>query len=134
MSERGQQLAQELQMMESYYSDILKQESMLSTTLKYVADSIDSLRAFDMPELEVFAPLGPGIHVKAKIKQDDKILVDVGTGMAIEKDRDAALSYLEMRIKTLTVGLREVTTKKQSVVDSMENMRHEAANLATQKS
>ena len=49
-----------------------------------------------------------------------KLWVNVGAGVAIEKDHDSALSYLESKIKELEVALQETNAQRQQIAANLE--------------
>ena len=61
-----------------------------------------------------------GVYVKSKIQSKDKVIINVGSGVAIEKDQDAAINWLESRLKELEVALQNVNSQRQQVSDNLE--------------
>ena len=61
-----------------------------------------------------------GVYVKSKIQSNDKVIINVGSGVAIEKDQDAAINWLESRLKELEVALQNVNSQRQQVADNLE--------------
>ena len=55
----------------------------------------------------------------------------LGAGIAIEKDRDSALNYLESRIKEMGVALKETSAKKQEIMTSLEQGKKEMNRLVS---
>ena len=55
-----------------------------------------------------------------KILPNQKIVLNLGAGVAVEKDKDSAINYLEARIKEIEVALQDNTAKKQDAAASLE--------------
>jgi len=73
--------------------------------------------------------LGMGTFMKAKITNKDKVILNVGSGTAIEKDRDSTINYIESRIKEMEVALKDNAAQKQQVVASLEQGKQEMNRL-----
>jgi len=61
-----------------------------------------------------------GSFVKAKISSNEKLILNLGAGTAIEKDKDSTINFLEARIKELEVTIRDTSSQKQQVVANLE--------------
>lgn len=90
--------------------------------------AIKSLR--DGQESEVLLQLGMGAMLRARLPSVESIPVDVGAGVVIEKSPDAAINYLEIRIKELKVSLEEMAARRDQVVGSVEQKRRRLEELA----
>ena len=132
MSEQeAQQLMYQIQMLENYFANFTQRENTLINVLKDTASAIDSIKGItEKKESETLVPVGTGIFVKTKISSDDKIVLNVGAGVAIEKDRDSAINFLESRIKEIEVALNETAAQKQEVALKLEQGKAEMNRMA----
>ena len=132
MSEQeAQQLMYQIQMLENYFANFTQRENTLINVLKDTASAIDSIKGItEKKESETLVPVGTGIFVKTKISSDDKIVLNVGAGVAIEKDKDSAINFLESRIKEIEVALNETAAQKQEVALKLEQGKAEMNRMA----
>lgn len=132
MSEdQAQQLLYQMQMLESYYAELTQKESTLMNVLRDTKSAIDSLKEMnEKKEYNTLTPLGMGTFVKSKISSEDKIVLNVGAGIAIEKDKDSAINFLESRIKEIEVALQESMAQKQNIAAQLEQGKAEMNRLA----
>jgi len=132
MSEQeAQQLMYQMQMLENYFANFTQRENTLINVLKDTASAIDSIKGItEKKESETLVPVGTGIFVKTKISSDDKIVLNVGAGIAIEKDKDSAINFLESRIKEIEVALNETAAQKQEVALKLEQGKAEMNRMA----
>jgi prefoldin alpha subunit len=70
-----------------------------------------------------------GSFVKAKLSSDDKFILNLGAGAAIEKDKDAAINFIESRIKEMEVALNDIIVQKQQVMANLEQGKQEVNRL-----
>lgn len=130
--EQAQQLLYQMQMLENYLGDLSNREHTLVNILHEGTAAIESIKSITQEKNdETLVPLGIGTFAKAKINSTEKIVVNLGAGIAIEKDRDSALNYLESRIKEMGVALKETSAKKQEIMTSLEQGKKEMNRLVS---
>ncbi len=135
--EQAQQLLQQMQMLETYFGDLSQREGTLLNVLREATSAIESIKSLKQkPTSETLVPIGMGTYVQTKISSNDKIVLNIGAGVAMEKDPDTAINYLEARIKEIEVALQETVTKKQETSARLEQGKEQMNQLmmAAQKS
>jgi len=119
--EQAQQLMYQMQMLENYFTELSRKEGSLYGMLRESTLAVESIKSLgEKPELITLVPLGMGSFVKAKIQSNEKLILNLGAGTAIEKDKDSAINFLEARIKELEVAIKDTSTQKQQVVANLE--------------
>ena len=120
----------QMQMLETYLGDLVNKEHNLVNIIREAASAIESIKSLnETTESETLVPMGIGAFVKAKIQPNQKLILNLGAGAAVEKDKDSAINYLESRIKEMEVALRETSAKKQEITASLEQGKQEMNNL-----
>ncbi len=76
----------------------------------------------------------PLIHLKqlitkTKLIPNQKLILNVGAGIAIEKDQNYAINFLESRLKEMQVTLQEINGQKQQVSASLEQGKQQMNQL-----
>jgi len=128
--EKAQQLLYQMQMLETYLGDLINKENNLVNIIREAASAIGSIKALnETTESETLVPMGIGAFVKAKIQPNQKLILNLGAGAAVEKDKDSAINYLESRIKEMEVALRETNARKQKISASLEQGKQEMNHL-----
>ncbi len=122
MSEaQAEQLMQQMQMLETYFSDLSQREGTFLNIMREAVASIESIKSLDQkPESETLVPIGMGTYVSTKIMSNTKIVMNIGAGIAVEKDFSSAINYLEARIKEVEVALQDTVAKKQEAAGRLE--------------
>ena len=119
--EQAEQLMQQMQMLETYFSDLSQREGTFLNIMREAVASIESIKSLDQkPESETLVPIGMGTYVQAKILSNTKIVMNIGAGIAVEKDFSSAINYLEARIKEVEVALQDTVAKKQDAAGRLE--------------
>ena len=119
--EQAEQLMQQMQMLETYFSDLSQREATFMNILREATASIESIQSLGKNhESETLVPIGMGTYVPTKISSSSKIVLNIGAGIAVEKDFPSAINYLEARIKEVEVALQDTAAKKQDAASRLE--------------
>jgi len=133
--EQAQQLMQQMQMLETYFTDLSQREGTLLSVLREAVSAIESIKSLrQKPNSDTLVPIGMGTYVQTKILSDDKIVLNIGAGIAVEKTYDSTINYLEARIKEIEVALQDTSAKKQEVVARLEHGKEQMNQLMQETS
>jgi len=128
--EQAQQLMQQMQMLETYFSDLSQREVTFLGVLREATAAIESMKSLSQnPESETLVPIGIGTFVPTKISSNSKVVLSIGAGVAVEKDFPSAINYLEAHIKEIEVALQDNTAKKQDAATRLEQGREQINQL-----
>jgi len=128
--EKAQQLLYQIQMLEGYFSELAQKETSIISVIREASSAIDSLKVIDGKNAnETLVPIGLGTFVKTKLVPNEKLILNIGAGAAIEKDREYAMNFLESRLKEMQVALQEIAGQKQQVSASIEQGKHQMNQL-----
>ena len=119
--EQAEQLMQQMQMLETYFSDLSQREQTFVGILRETTAAIQSIQSLnEKPESETLVPIGMGTYIPTKISSTQKIVLNIGAGIAVEKDFASAINYLEARIKEVEIALQDTSAKKQDAASRLE--------------
>ena len=119
--EQAEQLMQQMQMLETYFTDLSQREGTFMSLLREASAAIESIKSLSQtPESETLVPIGMGTYIPTKISSNNKIILNIGAGVALEKDFPSAINYLEARIKEVEIALQDTATKKQDAANRLE--------------
>jgi len=128
--EQAQQLMQQMQMLETYFSDLSQREVTFLSVLREATAAIESMKSLSQkPESETLVPIGIGTYVHTKISSNSKIVLSIGAGVAVEKDFPSAINYLEAHIKEIEIALQDNAAKKQDAAARLEQGREQINQL-----
>ena len=128
--EQAQQLLQQMQMLENMFAELSQKENSIVNIIRDANSAIKSIQELKVnPNSESLVPVGMGTFIKTKPMSDEKIVVNVGAGVAIEKDHDSALNYLESKIKELEVALQETNSQRQQIAANIEQGKQQMQQI-----
>ena len=128
--EQAQQLLYQMQMLEGYLSELSQKEATIVSVIREASSAIQSLKTIDnKTDNETLTPVGLGTFVKTKVVPNEKLILNIGAGIAIEKDKDSAINFLELRLKEMQVALQETSNQKQQISASLEQGKQQMEQM-----
>ena len=128
--EQAQQLLYQMQMMEGYLSELSQKEATIVSVIREASSAIQSLKTIDnKTDNETLTPVGLGTFIKTKVVPNEKLILNIGAGIAIEKDKDSAINFLELRLKEMQVALQETSNQKQQIAASLEQGKQQMEQM-----
>ncbi len=127
--EQAQQFLYQMQILESYAASLDQKEEAIIAIIREAVASIDSIRGIQNKESPALIPVGHGAYVRAVMEGNQKVLLEVGSGVVVEKDHESAINYLEMRIKEMQVALNETAAQKHQTMMRLEQLKQEMDNI-----
>lgn len=135
VEQRINELVQQSRILEAYMNDIVAKESTamrLIEEARLASSAMNNLNAGDQSESLV--PVGIGVYVRALIPPVDRLLVNVGAGISIEKNKQDTLNYIESRIKEFEAASRQLSGQKQQIELRMAQIQEQINNMLQQAS
>jgi prefoldin alpha subunit len=129
------EMVQQSRILEAYMNDIVTKEATalrLIEEARLASSALHNLAAGD--QTESLVPVGIGIYMKALIPPVDRLLVNVGAGVTIEKSRQDAINYIESRIKEFEVASRQLAEQKQQIELRMTQIQEQLNQMLQQSS
>ena len=112
------------------FAELSQKENSIVNIIRDANSAIKSIQELKAnPDSESLVPIGMGTFIKTKSMPDEKIVVNVGAGVAIEKDHVSALNYLESKIKELEVALQETNSQRQQIAANIEQGKQQMQQI-----
>ena len=128
--EQTQQLLYQMQMLEGYLSELSQKEGTIMSIIREASSAIQSLKTIDTKtDNETLVPVGLGTFIKTKTVPNEKLILNIGAGIAVEKDKDSAINFLELRLKEMQVALQETSNQKQQISASLEQGKQQMEQM-----
>ncbi len=130
MEQRITEMAQQSRILESYMNDIMTRQVTISRLLEEARLASTTIQGITSEsDAEALMPVGIGVYVKTVVPPVKKILVNLGSGVSVEKSREDALNYIEARIKEYEVALRQFEAQRQEVAMRMEELQEQINHM-----
>ena len=133
MEQRINELVDQSRILEAYMNDILNRESTVTRLIgeaRLASSAIQNLA--DESEVEALTPVGIGVYVKTSIQPVNKLLINLGAGVTIEKTKEDSINYVESRIKEFELALKQLLEQKQQIAMRMEQIQGQINKMVQQ--
>lgn len=128
--EKLQTLVAQMKMIEAYLNDIATRETTIARLIEEGRSAVDAIRSMSGKDnVQTLVPVGIGVYMQASVTPPDKLLLSVGSGVAIEKSRDDVINYIETRMREMEAALHSIFSQKQGLEMKMEQTRAEVNTL-----
>lgn len=135
IEQRINELVQHSRTLELYLNEVLEREATVTKLIEEARLASYALQNISMDkENETLMPIGVGVYLKTNIPSIDKLLVNVGAGVAIEKTREDTLNYIESRIKEFEIGLNQLRDQKKQITSQLEQIQQQVNSMLHQAS
>ncbi len=131
-SEREKQLKEKLmayRALESRISTLAKQQNMFASKTLEIQSTIESIDEIKKGAKDILFPLGSAAYTKGAIADRNKLIVEVGAGVALEKTSDEAKMILEKRKKELEEAMGVLQKEIQSISAMMQKIELDAQGI-----
>lgn len=131
LEQRAEQMAAAIKAMEDQLEMVVRNEEAAVRARAAAVSAAESVRQIkengtggtsESPSGTLLA-IGGGVFVQAKVAPSDKMLLEIGSGVAVEKDPKHVLDYLENSIREIDVAIKNTGAEKTSLVEHIEQYR-----------
>ena len=111
-------LDEQIKSMNAHLERIDEQIAELNSN-KIVLNKFSDLKVGD--ELKV--PITSGVYINAELKNTKKLLVNVGSGMTVEKTAEQVVKILDSQLTELVKYREQVVNQMKSLIDRIEEIQ-----------
>jgi prefoldin alpha subunit len=135
IEQRINELVQHSRTLELYLNEVLERESTVTKLIEEARLASYALQNISLDkENEALMPIGVGVYIKTNIPSIDKLLVNIGAGVTIEKTREDTLHYIESRIKEFEIGMNQLAEQKRQITSQLEQIQQQVNSMLRQTS
>jgi prefoldin alpha subunit len=122
--DRINNLVGEIRMLESTFEDLSARQNLIERILIETRASIDTLTGLASSKAdEVLVPVGAGILIRASPPKTEKVLLNVGANVVVEKPRDYATKFMEARGKELEQSITAIASQRGQIAQRLDSDR-----------
>jgi len=139
MAERGfeqelQEKVIQLKYLEDYFQDLLARENLLISSFNDIENAEETINEISRRKgFETLVYIGGGVYVQGNINAIDKVLVNIGANIVVEKKLSDALTFLQARKEEIKKILDNISQQKQQTALSMQKLREEVEESVRKK-
>ena len=127
------EMAQQSRLLEAYMNDIISRQTAIGRLHEEARLASNTLQGISSDnEVETLMPVGSGIYVKTNVPPMKKVIVSLGSGVTVEKSKEDALNFVEVRIKEYDVAIRQLEAQRQEIAMRMEQLQQQLNTMLRQ--
>lgn len=122
------ELIYKLQLFQAESESLQQQASLIELSLNEIENTIQTLDSMNGVKAgqEILVPIGAGARIYATIARLDKIIINIGAGISIEKNIEETKKILEKRREELRQGYEQVIGNLSAVTAEIQKLQQEA--------
>ena len=114
-------LAVEIRVLESTYNELTSRQNLLERALVENRAALDAIKGLGGKGVgEVLTQIGGGAMLRSSPPDSEKVLVNVGANVVIEKPREEALVILEQRTKELERSIVSILRQRDEISQRLD--------------
>lgn len=116
----------ELQILSQQITEMDKYVQEIENKINNLIVSIQSLQEFKKQEKEdVLVPVVPGVFFKGKIINKEKVIINVGSNVVVEKPLNEAVELIEEQLKELEKYKNELIKELETMINKANQLQEE---------
>jgi prefoldin alpha subunit len=134
--ETFRRLAVELRILEGTADALQSRAGLVNATLTELIVASMTLEGLEKEKTDapLFVPIGGGSYIEAKLGSEDKIIVSVGAGVAIERTLKEAKDTVGSRIAKLEKTRTTLEQQLRQVIEKIQDDRAQLQELSAKLS
>lgn len=134
--ETFRRLALELRILEGTADAIQSRSSMVNAALTELVVAGMTLEGLEKEKTDapLFVPIGGGSYIEAKLGSEDKVVVSIGAGVAIERTLKEAKDTVTSRIAELEKTRTTLEQQLRQVIEKIQDNRAQLQEMSAKLS
>jgi prefoldin alpha subunit len=131
-NEALRRLIPELQLLESIAEGLRSRIGLVNSAISEFHAATSTMEGLKQAPTgaTILVPIGGGSFVKAKVMDYERLILDVGANVTLEKSFDEAREELETRIRELEKSRANLQAKLQETESNLNKMRNQVRELS----
>jgi prefoldin alpha subunit len=127
-------LVVEARVLESTYNELTARQNLLERALLETRAALDAITGLDSnPSSEILTQIGGGAMLRSPPPSTDRVLVNVGSGVVIEKPREEAKALLDERNRDVEKTILSLANQRNEIAQRINSDRQVLNTLLSQQ-
>ena len=132
--EKINNLVTEVRVLESTYNELSSRQNLLERILIESRTSLDTMKGLSSSTSdEALIPVGGGILLRASPPRTDKVLLNIGANVVVERTRDDATKFMEARASELEEGIVAVASQRNQIAQRLDSDRRALQSMLSRQ-
>ncbi len=132
--ERLNSLVVEVRVLEGTYNELTSRQTLLERALLESRAALDAIKGLtEKPPEEVLMQIGGGAMLRAPPPATEKVLVNIGSNVVLEKPRSEAVALLDTRSRDIETSIVSLIKQRNEIAERLESDRQLLQTLLAQQ-
>ena len=122
-------LVVEVRVLEGTYNELTARQNLLERALLESRAALESIKGLDGKNPEVLTQIGGGAMLRSPPPSTDRVLINVGANIVIEKSKEEAVAMLEERSRDVEKTIVSLVGQRNEIADRLNADRDLLNNL-----
>ena len=132
--DRINNLVAEIRMLEGAMNEISQRQNFLERIIVDSRTAVETIKGIDSANSEeALIPVGAGVLLRSVPPKVDRVLVNIGANVVVEKSKEDATSFMEARAKELEESLVSLISQRNQVGQRLDSDRRALQSLVNRQ-
>ena len=122
-------LVVEIRVLEGTYNELTARQNLLERALLEGRAALESIKGLDGKSPEVLTQIGGGAMLHSPPPSTDRVLINVGANVVVEKPKEEAIALLEERSREVEKTIVSLVGERNEIADRLNSDRDLLNNL-----
>ena len=126
-------LVVEIRLLENTYNELTARQSIVERVVVESKAALDAIIGLsNVKPNQILVPIGAGAMLKFPAPETDRVMINIGSDVVIEKSKEEAITMLQNRLKEAENSLNTLMTQRNQVAQRLEADRQLLESLVRQ--
>ncbi len=132
--EKLNSLLVEVRVLEGTYNELTSRQNLLERALLESRSALEALKGLgEEPAGEVLMQIGGGAMLRGPPPTSDRVLVNIGASVVVEKPKEDAVALLENRSRQMETTIISIVKQRNEIAERLESDRQLLQGLMAQQ-
>lgn len=118
------------QVLQNQLETLSKRRDLLLNKMLEIETTLNTIEEMkDKKDEDVLIPVGSAVYLPGTLKKSEKMIVELGANIAVERDVQQAKNIINERKKNLEGGIKTVETEILKISEELTKLEPEIRNL-----
>ncbi|MEM0385357.1 MAG: prefoldin subunit alpha [Nitrososphaeria archaeon] len=119
----------QLKYLEDYFQDLLARENLLVSSYNDIENAEETVNELSKRKgFETLVYIGGGMYIAGSINATERVLVNVGANVIMEKRLNEALAFIQEKKEEIKRILNDINQQKQQTALAIQRLREDVEN------
>ena len=132
--EKVNNLVTEVRVLESTYNELSSRQNLLERILIESRTSLETMKGLSASTSEeALIPVGGGILLRSSPPRTDKVLLNIGANVVVERTREDATKFMEVRAGELEEDIVAIASQRNQIAQRLDSDRRALQSMLSRQ-